>query len=172
MSLWATDWRICVPWSTATARELRLCVTHQRRPRFSPCAGRACLHLPIARWAVSTAVLLTQSTSAVTQGIAPTICSVQAAGGAVYAGLVARSFRITTRRGVRCARDCARAGVLLSAPYPRFSAAPFTAVMVFFAPPSRLRAPIAAAFERVIEVAVGFVSPPRLAFFVLPAARA
>src|SRR5262249_55471074 len=45
--------------------------------------------------------------------------------------------------------------VLLAALNPRFSAAPFTAVMVFFGPTITHTCPIAAAFERVIDVAIG-----------------
>src|SRR5258708_9413984 len=59
--------------------------------------------------------------------------------------------------------------VLLAALYPRFSAAPFTAVMVFFAPTITHTGPIAAAFERVIEVAVGCVVGLVVSLVVLPA---
>src|SRR5262249_18050954 len=59
--------------------------------------------------------------------------------------------------------------VLLAALNPRFSAAPFTAVMVFFGPTITHTGPIAAAFERVIEVAVGCVVGLVVALVVLPA---
>ena len=59
--------------------------------------------------------------------------------------------------------------VLLAALNPRFSAAPFTAVMVFFGPTITHTGPIAAAFERVIEVAVGCVVGLLVSLVVLPA---
>jgi uncharacterized membrane protein YccC len=59
--------------------------------------------------------------------------------------------------------------VLLAALYPRFSAAPFTAVMVFFAPTITHTGPIAGAFERVIEVAVGCIVGLLVSLLVLPA---
>jgi uncharacterized membrane protein YccC len=59
--------------------------------------------------------------------------------------------------------------VLLAALNPRFSAAPFTAVMVFFGPTITHTGPIAAAFERVIEVAVGCVVGLVVSLVVLPA---
>src|SRR5258708_32876406 len=59
--------------------------------------------------------------------------------------------------------------VLLAALYPRFSAAPFTAVMVFFAPTITHTGPIAAAFERVVEVAVGGVVGLFVSLVGLPA---
>src|SRR6266403_839679 len=59
--------------------------------------------------------------------------------------------------------------VLLAALYPRFSAAPFTAVMVFFGPTITHTGPIAAAVERVIEVAVGCVIGLFVSLVVLPA---
>src|SRR6185295_8039403 len=59
--------------------------------------------------------------------------------------------------------------VLLAALNARFSAAPFTAVMVFFGPTITHTGPIAAAFERVIEVAVGCVVGLFVSLVVLPA---
>jgi len=59
--------------------------------------------------------------------------------------------------------------VLLAALNARFSAAPFTAVMVFFGPTITHTGPIAAALERVIEVAVGCVVGLLVSLVVLPA---
>src|SRR5262249_60809897 len=91
-------------------------------------------------------------------------------GGAIYAGaigaLVPHDNHLAVFAGLAMALAPA---VLLAALYPRFSAAPFTAVMVFFGPTITHTGPIAAAFERVIEVAVGCVVGLFVSLVVLPA---
>jgi uncharacterized membrane protein YccC len=127
------------------------------------------LHLPIALWAVLTAVILTQinvgrSLKASMDYLTSTL------GGAVYAGaigaLVPHENQLAVSAGLALALAPA---VLLAALYPRFSAAPFTAVMVFFGPTITHTGPIAAAFERVIEVAVGCLVGVLVSLTVLPA---
>ena len=91
-------------------------------------------------------------------------------GGAVYAGAIGALVPHDNAVAVFAALAIALApAVLLAALYPRFSAAPFTAVMVFFGPTITHTGPIAAAFERVIEVAVGCVIGLLVSLFVLPA---
>ena len=58
---------------------------------------------------------------------------------------------------------------LLAATNPRFSATPFTAVMVFLAPFITHTGPIASAIERVIEVAIGGVVGLAVSLVVFPA---
>jgi len=58
---------------------------------------------------------------------------------------------------------------LLAATNPRFSATPFTAVMVFLAPFITHTGPIASAIERVIEVAIGGVIGLAVSLVVFPA---
>src|SRR5258708_23593021 len=57
---------------------------------------------------------------------------------------------------------------LIAAANARFSAAPFTAVMVFVAPTITHLGPIASAFERVIEVAAGGIVGLAVSFMVMP----
>jgi len=127
------------------------------------------LHLPIALWAVLTAVILTQisvgrSLKATIDYLASTL------GGAVYAGAIGALVPHDNQFAVFAALAIALApAVLLAALNPRFSAAPFTAVMVFFGPTITHTGPIAAAFERVIEVAVGCVVGLLVSLVVLPA---
>jgi uncharacterized membrane protein YccC len=58
---------------------------------------------------------------------------------------------------------------LLAATNPRFSATPFTAVMVFLAPFITHTGPIASAIERVIEVAIGGIIGLAVSLVVFPA---
>jgi uncharacterized membrane protein YccC len=89
---------------------------------------------------------------------------------AVYAGAIGALVPHDNQFAVFAALAMALApAVLLAALYPRFSAAPFTAVMVFFAPTITHTGPIAAAFERVIEVAVGCLVGLVVSLVVLPA---
>jgi uncharacterized membrane protein YccC len=127
------------------------------------------LNLPIALWTVLTAVILTQmsfgrSLKATIDYLTGTI------GGAIYAGavgaLVPQSSEIAMLAGLAIAVAPA---ALLAAVNPRFSAATFTAVMVFLAPTITHAGPIASAAERVLEVAIGGVVGLFVSFAVLPA---
>ena len=164
----ATSWSELRAWSATHGAELRLCVRSTTAAVLTLAAAQL-LHLPIALWAVLTAVILTQinvgrSLKASTDYLLSTL------GGAVYAGaigaLVPHDNALAVFAGLAIAVAPA---VLLAALYPRFSAAPFTAVMVFFGPTITHTGPIAAAFERVIEVAVGCVVGLLVSLFVLPA---
>jgi uncharacterized membrane protein YccC len=127
------------------------------------------LSLPLALWTVLTAVLLTQisvgrSLKATTDYLASTL------GGAIYAGAVGTLIPHTSEIALLGTLAIAVApAALLAATNPRFSAAPFSAVMVFFAPTITHAGPIASAVERVTEVAVGAVVGLLVSFVVLPA---
>src|SRR5262249_14795560 len=150
----ATSWRELRAWSATHNAELRLCVRSTTAAVLTLAAAQL-LHLPIALWAVLTAVILTQinvgrSLKASTDYLLSTL------GGAVYAGAIGALVPHNNAFAVFAGLAIALApAVLLAALYPRFSAAPFTAVMVFFGPTITHTGAIAAAFERGIEVAVG-----------------
>ena len=168
MSPVATSWRELRAWSATHSAELRLCVRSTTAAVLTLAAAQL-LHLPIALWAVLTVVILTQinvgrSLKASTDYLLSTL------GGAIYAGAIGALVPHDNAFAVFAALAMALApAVLLAALYPRFSAAPFTAVMVFFGPTITHTGPIAAALERVIEVAVGCVVGLLVSLFVLPA---
>src|SRR6266481_5757252 len=166
MSHLATGWSRLRAWSASHDAELRLCVRSTTAAVLTLAVSQL-LHLPIALWAVLTAVILTQisvgrSLKASMDYLITTL------GGAIYAGAIGAIVPHDNQFAVFAALALAPA-VLLAALYPRFSAAPFTAVMVFFAPTITHTGPIAAAFERVIEVAVGCVVGLVVSLLVLPA---
>src|SRR5215471_615551 len=164
----ATSWSELRAWSASHGPELRLCVRSTTAAVLTLAAAQL-LHLPIALWAVLTAVILTQinvgrSLKASTDYLLSTL------GGAVYAGAIGALVPHNNAFAVFAGLAIALApAVLLAALYPRFSAAPFTAVMVFFGPTITHTGAIAAAFERVIEVAVGCIIGLLVSLFVLPA---
>lgn len=168
MSRLATDWGRLRGWSSTHSAELRLCVRSTTAAVLTLAAAQL-LHLPIALWAVLTAVILTQinvgrSLKASVDYLISTL------GGAVYAGAIGALVPHDNQFAVFAGLALALApAVLLAALNARFSAAPFTAVMVFFGPSITHTGPIAAAFERVIEVAVGCVMGLLVSLLVLPA---
>jgi uncharacterized membrane protein YccC len=168
MSRLATTWSRLRAWSASHSAELRLCVRSTTAGVLTLAAAQM-LHLPIALWAVLTAVILTQisigrSLKASTDYLISTL------GGAIYAGAIGAFVPQDNSFAVFAGLAMALApAVLLAALNPRFSAAPFTAVMVFFAPTITHTGPIAAAFERVVEVAVGCVVGLFVSLVVLPA---
>jgi len=168
MSSLATGWSRLRTWSGSHGPELRLCVRSTTAAVVTLAAAQL-LNLPIALWAVLIAVILTQisvgrSLKATTDYLVSTL------GGAVYAGTIGALVPHDNQFAVFVALAIALApAVLLAALNPRFSAAPFTAVMVFFGPTITHTGPIAAAFERVIEVAVGCVTGLVVSLVVLPA---
>src|SRR5215467_11118748 len=168
MSDLATDWSRLRAWSASHGPELGLCVRSTTAAVLTLAAAQV-LHLPIALWAVLTAVILTQIS--VGRSLKASIdYLVSTLGGAVYAGAIGALVPHDNQLAVFVALAIALApAVLLAALNARFSAAPFTAVMVFFGPTITHTGPIAAAFERVIEVAVGCVVGLFVSLVVLPA---
>jgi uncharacterized membrane protein YccC len=148
--------------------ELRLCFRVTISAVLSLAASHL-LNLPVALWAVLTAVVLTQlsvgrSLKATTDYLIGTL------GGAIYAGAVGAIFPYADEVSLLAGLAIAVAPtVLLAGINPRFSAAPFTAVMVFLAPTIIHAGPIASAVERLIEVAVGGVIGLLVSLVVFPA---
>ena len=127
------------------------------------------LHLPIPLWAVLTAVILTQlslgrSLRATTDYFIGTV------GAAIYAGavgaLIPNVGEISLSAGLAVAVAPA---TLLAALNTRFSAAPFTAALVFLAPTITHATPVASALERLLEVAVGGTIGLVVSLLVFPA---
>jgi uncharacterized membrane protein YccC len=168
MSRLATSWSRLRAWSASHSAELRLCVRSTTAAVLTLAAAQV-LHLPIALWAVLTAVILTQIS--VGRSLKASIdYLVSTLGGAIYAGAIGAFIPHDNALAVFAGLALALApAVLLAALNARFSAAPFTAVMVFFGPTITHTGPIAAAFERVIEVAVGCVVGLFVSLVVLPA---
>src|SRR5262249_43302524 len=113
------------------------------------------LNLTIALWAVLTAVILTQlsvgrSVKATTDYFTATV------GAAIYAGVVGTLVPHADEISLLAVLAIAPAA-LLAALNTRFSAAPFTVVLVLLAPTITHAAPFASALDRVMEVAVGGV---------------
>src|SRR5258707_7579632 len=153
MSHLATGWSRLRAWSASHDAELRLCVRSTTAAVLTLAVSQL-LQLPIALWAVLTAVILTQisvgrSLKASMDYLITTL------GGAIYAGAIGAIVPHDNQFAVFVALAIALApAVLLAALYPRVSAAPFTPGMVLFAPPITHTGPNSAAFERVIGVAV------------------
>ncbi|TMJ29208.1 MAG: FUSC family protein [Alphaproteobacteria bacterium] len=154
-------------WPAQHRAQLRLCL----RVTLSAVCALALAHalaLPLPLWTVLTAVLLTQisvgrSLKATADYLASTL------GGAIYAGAVGTLVPHANELALLGALALAVApAVLLAATNARFSAAPFSAVMVFFGPTITHAGPIASAVERVTEVALGAVVGLVVSFIVLP----
>ena len=127
------------------------------------------LNLAIALWAVLTAVILTQlnvgrSVKATADYFIATV------GAAIYAGVVGSLLPQADEISLLAALAIAVApAALFAAHNTRFSAAPFTVVLVLLAPTITHAAPLASAFERVMEVAVGGVIGLLVSVLVFPA---
>jgi len=148
--------------------ELRLCLRMTTAAVLSLAVSHL-LNLPIALWTVLTAVILTQmsvgrSLKATTDYLVGTL------GGAIYAGAVGTLVPHDSEMALLAALALAVApAALVVAINPRYSAATFTAVMVFFGPTITHAGPIASAVERVIEVAVGGIVGLFVSLVVFPA---
>jgi uncharacterized membrane protein YccC len=127
------------------------------------------MNLAVALWAVLTAVILTQlsvgrSIKATTDYFTATV------GAAIYAGLVGTLVPHADEISLLAVLAIAVApAALLAALNTRFSAAPFTVVLVMLAPTITHAAPFASALERVMEVAVGGVIGLLISILVFPA---
>jgi uncharacterized membrane protein YccC len=127
------------------------------------------LDLPIALWTVLTAVVLTQvSVGKSLRATSDYLISTLAA--AFYAGAVGSLIVPIdeTARIVALVLAVAPAA-FFAAINPRFSPAPFTAVLVLLAPTIAHVAPAIAALDRVIEVIVGGIVGLVVSIIVLPA---
>jgi uncharacterized membrane protein YccC len=168
MKRMATTWRWLRRLPRERSAELRLCLRMTTAAVLSLAVSHF-LNLPIALWTVLTAVILTQmsvgrSLNATTDYLLGTL------GGAIYAGAVGTLVPHDSEATLLVALAIAVApAALVVAVNPRFSAATFTAVMVFLAPSITHAGPIASAAERVLEVAVGGVVGLFVSLVVFPA---
>jgi uncharacterized membrane protein YccC len=90
-------------------------------------------------------------------------------GGAVYSGAVAVLVPHTSEIGLLVALAVAIAPLaLVAAINTSFSVAPFTAVLVLLAPTIIHVSPVATAFDRVLEVAIGAVIGLGVSYLVFP----
>jgi uncharacterized membrane protein YccC len=127
------------------------------------------LHLRLTLWAVLTAVIVTQlsvgrSLKATTDYLVGTL------GGALFAGITGAMIPHDNEFALAFVLAITLVPVaLVAAANARFSAAPFTAVIVLLAPTITHLGPITSAFERVVEVVVGCVVGLAVSFMVLPA---
>jgi len=127
------------------------------------------LNLPLALWTVLTAVILTQMN--VGRSLKATIdYMVGTLGGAAYSGAIAVLVPHDSELVLLMVLAIGIAPLaLLAAIDPRFSAAPFTAVLVLLAPTIADVSPLQSAVYRVIEVAIGAVTGLSVSLLVLPA---
>ncbi len=126
------------------------------------------LHVPQVLWTVLTAVIMSQLSLG--KSLKTTIdYLVGTLGGAVYSGLIAAIVPHDGELSFMAILALSIAPLaFLGAIRPRFSAAPFTAIMVLLAPTITHAPPLESAFFRVIEVALGGVTALVVSFFVLP----
>ena len=162
---------ITLPWLRTTIRnrtiELRLCgrVTVAALATY---ALAELLWLPLAVWAVLTAIIVTQLS--VGRTLQATIdYFVGTLSGAVYSGLVATLIPQASELRVLAVLAIALAPLaLLAAIRPSFAVAPFTAVMVLLVPTLIQGSPLESAYHRVIEVALGGMIAIAVSFLVFP----
>lgn len=126
------------------------------------------LHVPQVLWTVLTAVVMSQlslgkSLKATMDYFIGTL------GGAIYSGLVSALVPHDGEFAVLAILALSIAPLAyLAAIRPRFSVAPFTAVMVLLAPTITHVSPLESAFFRVSEVLLGGLTALAVSFFVLP----
>jgi uncharacterized membrane protein YccC len=127
------------------------------------------LNLPLALWTVLTAVILTQMN--VGRSLKATIdYMVGTLGGAVYSGAIAVLVPHDNELALLAVLAIGIAPLaMLAAINPRFSTAPFTAVLVLLAPTIAHVSPLESAVYRVIEVALGAVTGLAVSLLVFPA---
>ena len=133
MTSFATAWQGLRAALRERGAELRLCLRVTIAATLSLAVSHL-LNLPLALWTVLTAVILTQMS--VGRSLKATMdYFVATVGGAAYAGAVGALIPHDNEAALLAALALAVApAALLAATNPRFSATPFTAVMVFLAP--------------------------------------
>lgn len=155
-------------WAKSHPTQLRLCLRVTTSAVLTLLVSHL-LDLSLALWAILTAVILTQisvgkSLKVTTDYFAGTI------GGAMFAGAVGALVPHDNLAGLALVLAITLAPVaLLATANVRFSAAPFTAVLVLMAPTVTHLGAISSAFERVIEVAIGGLVSLTVSFVILPA---
>jgi len=127
------------------------------------------LQLPLPLWAVLTAVIVTQmsvgrSLKATFDYLLGTL------GGAIYGGAIGVFIPHSSEIALLAVLALAVAPLaLFAAIKPRFAVAPITAIIVLLIPTMTQASPIASAFDRVIEVALGGVTGFVVSVLLLPA---
>jgi uncharacterized membrane protein YccC len=155
-------------WSRNHRSEIRLCLRLAVSGVLALLLAQL-LQLRFGLWAVLTAVLLTQmsvgkSVKATGDYLVGTL------GGAVFAGVI--GALIPHDNAIALAGVLALGlipAALIAAENSRFSAAPFTVVLVLLAPTITHIGPVASALERLFEVGVGCLVGLVVSFVVLPA---
>ena len=158
-------------WLLAAVRSRRVELRLAVRVTVAACVTYALsllLHVPQVLWTVLTAVIMSQLSLG--KSLKTTIdYLIGTLGGAVYSGAVAAAMPHDSEMAFLAILALSIAPLaFLGAIRPRFSAAPFTAVMVLLAPAITHVSPLESAFFRVIEVALGGVTALVVSFFVLP----
>jgi uncharacterized membrane protein YccC len=126
------------------------------------------LNLPLPLWAVMTAMIVTQvsvgsSLKAMINYLSGTL------GGAVYATTVAVLVPHSNEIMLLVVLAIALAPLaLFAAINPGLNVAPITAAIVILFPEITHTSPLASAFDRVLEVALGGVTGFAVSFFILP----
>ncbi len=125
-------------------------------------------HLLLPLWAVLTAVIVTQMS--VGRSLKATFdYLVGTLGGAIYGGAIAVLIPHSHEIALLAVLALAVAPLAFIATLnPRFSAAPITAIIVLLLPEITHGSPIASAFDRVIEVALGGVTGAVVSVLLLP----
>ena len=126
------------------------------------------LHLPLPLWAVLTAVIVTQMS--VGRSLKATFDYLEGTlGGAVYGGAIGVLVPHASEPALLGALALAVAPLaFIAAVNPRFSVAPITAIIVLLVPTFTSAGPVASAFDRVIEVALGGITGLAVSFWLLP----
>jgi uncharacterized membrane protein YccC len=126
------------------------------------------LHLPLPLWAVITAVIVTQLS--VGRSLKATFdYLVGTLGGAIYGGAIGVLVPHSNEIALLAALALAVAPLaLIAAINPRLSAAPITAIIVLLVPMITHASPIASAFDRMLEVALGGVTGFVVSLLLLP----
>jgi uncharacterized membrane protein YccC len=155
----------------AFVRLRRVQLAHSIRVTIAALAALALaqlLHLPLPLWAVLTAVIVTQMS--VGRSLKATLdYLVGTLGGAIYGGAIAVLIPHSNEIALLAVLALLVAPLALIATLnPRFSAAPITAIIVLLLPEITHGSPIASAFDRVIEVALGGVTGAVVSVLLLP----
>jgi uncharacterized membrane protein YccC len=126
------------------------------------------LQLPLPLWAVLTAVIVTQMS--VGRSLKATFdYLVGTVGGAIYGGAIGVLIPHASEIALLAVLALAVAPLaLVAAINPRFSVAPITAIIVLLIPTMTSATPIASAFDRVTEVALGGATGLVVSFLLLP----
>lgn len=126
------------------------------------------LRLPLPLWAVLTAVIVTQMS--VGRSLKATLdYLVGTLGGAIYGGAIGVLVPHANEIALLAVLALAMAPLaFVAAINPRFSVAPITAIIVLLVPTFTSAGPIASAFDRIAEVALGGLTGLVVSFLLLP----